>query len=196
MTAHDEHKDAIDLLMEDHRLVEGLFARFESAGEAGGKETLARRICQELVIHTMLEEEIFYPALRGKVDQDLLEEAFVEHDSAKLLIREIEDSYADEAYYGAKVHVLKEAIEHHVEEEEDEHKGLFVQARHAGVDLRAIGEAMRGRKVQLLQDAEAGDLPPAEPRTFVHEPAAQSEAAATETERQAAIHGQPPLPLI
>jgi hypothetical protein len=168
MTAHETHKDAIDLLMEDHRRVEGLFARFEASEDAAEKEQIARRVCEELTIHTALEEEIFYPALKGRVEEALLEEAYVEHDSAKVLIREIEGGFAEEAFWSAKVKVLKEAIEHHVEEEEDEHDGLFVQARKAEVELRAMADQMQARKAELLDRAAGGDLPPPEPRTFAH----------------------------
>jgi hypothetical protein len=165
--AEHETSDAIDLLMQDHRTVEGLFARFEAAEAAQERQALARRVCLELKIHTVLEEEIFYPSIRGRVDDDLLDEAYVEHDAAKILINEIEAGWADEAFYTAKVKVLKEAIEHHVEEEEDERKGLFVQTRSAGIDLRTLGEEIAARKAELMDAAEASGLPPAETRTFL-----------------------------
>lgn len=167
MAEHETSKDAIDLLMEDHRTVEGLFARFDAVQDDQEKQALARRLCLELKVHTMLEEEIFYPSVRGKVDDDLLDEAYVEHDAAKVLVNEIEAGWADEAFYTAKVKVLKEAIEHHVEEEEDERKGLFVQTRKADLDLRALGHEIAARKTELMRDAEGGRLPPAETRTFL-----------------------------
>src|SRR3954471_1966047 len=83
-------QDAIKLLTQDHREVEALFEKFEKAGGDGAKERIARQICTELKIHTMIEEELFYPALRGKIDDDDLDEAMVEHDGAKLLINDIE----------------------------------------------------------------------------------------------------------
>lgn len=174
MAGHEMSKDAIDLLMEDHRTVEGLFAQFEAAEADQEKQQLARRICAELKVHTMLEEEIFYPSVRGKVDDDLLDEAYVEHDAAKVLVNEIEAGWADEAFYTAKVKVLREAIEHHVEEEEDERKGLFIQTRKTDLDLRALGEEIAARKAELMREAEHGRLPPAETRTFlgVEQPAA------------------------
>src|SRR3954463_12119338 len=112
-------QDAIALLKEDHRKVEELFEQFEKAKGDGRKEKLALQICKELTIHTMLEEEIFYPACEGKVEEDLLKESFVEHDAAKVLIAEIEagNGQSDE-YFDSKVKVLSEEIEHHVEEEE------------------------------------------------------------------------------
>lgn len=175
MAEHEMSRDAIDLLMEDHRTVEGLFAQFEAAEADQEKQRLARRICAELKVHTMLEEEIFYPAVRGKVEDDLLDEAYVEHDAAKVLVNEIEAGWADEAFYTAKVKVLKEAIEHHVEEEEDEREGLFVQTRRADLDLRALGEEIAARRAELMREAEDGRLPPAETRTFlgVEQPTAE-----------------------
>src|SRR5579875_2774541 len=84
-------KDAIALLKEDHRTVEKLFKEFEDAKGAGRKEKLARQICLELTVHTKIEEELFYPACDGKIEEDLLKEAYVEHDAAKLLMAEIEN---------------------------------------------------------------------------------------------------------
>src|SRR5512133_2251781 len=105
-------KNAIALLKEDHRAVEKLFKEFEEAKGEGRKEKLARRICLELSIHTKIEEEIFYPACEGKVDEDLLKEALVEHDAAKLLIAEIEAGNGkSDDFFDAKVKVLSEEIE-------------------------------------------------------------------------------------
>ncbi len=162
-------QDATHLLMEDHRKVEGLFEQYEKAGGDGRKEKIARQICTELKIHSMIEEEIFYPALRGKISEDDLDEAYVEHDGAKLLINEIEAGGADEAYYDAKVKVLQEQIEHHVEEEEKIRDNIFQQARAADVDLEALGELMAARKAELTALAEREGLPPAEPATLQHE---------------------------
>ncbi|MEA3060269.1 MAG: hypothetical protein QOJ94_50, partial [Sphingomonadales bacterium] len=81
----DKKPDATQLLAQDHREVEALFEKFEKAGSDGSKERLARQICTELKIHAMIEEEIFYPALRGKIEDDSLDEAYVEHDGAKVL---------------------------------------------------------------------------------------------------------------
>ena len=91
---------------------------FEKASGAAAKEKIVKEICTELKIHTQIEEEIYYPAIRGKVEEDALDEAYVEHDSAKLLINELEAAEPDEDFYDAKVKVLQELIEHHVKEEE------------------------------------------------------------------------------
>ena len=160
-------QDATHLLMEDHRKVEGLFADFEKASGDGRKEKIARQICTELKVHAQIEEEIFYPALRDKIDGDDLDEAYVEHDGAKVLINEIEAGGPDDDFYEAKVKVLKEQIEHHVEEEEKIRDNIFQQARAADVDLEALGERMAARKAELLAKAEAEGLPPAEPATLL-----------------------------
>ncbi len=164
-----DRPDATHLLAEDHRAVEGLFEQYEKAGGEGRKEKIARQICTELKIHSMIEEEIFYPALRGKISEDDLDEAYVEHDGAKLLINEIEAGGPDEEYYDAKVKVLKEQIEHHVEEEEKIRDNIFQQARAADVDLEALGELMAARKAELTELARSEGLPPAAPATLQHE---------------------------
>ena len=133
------------------------------ASRDGTKEKLARQICTELKIHTMIEEEIFYPALRGKISDDDLDEAIVEHDGAKVLINDIEAGAPDDDYYDAKVKVLQEEIEHHVKEEEKQQDNIFSQARKTDVDLEALGEQMAARKQELMEQAKSGGLPPAQP---------------------------------
>jgi hypothetical protein len=159
-------QDATHLLADDHRKVEDLFEQFEKASGDGRKEKIAREICMELKIHTMIEEEIFYPALRGKIEDDDLDEAYVEHDGAKMLINEIEAGGPDEHFYDAKVKVLQEQVEHHVEEEEKIRGNLFQQARATDVDLEELGERMAARKEELMQRAKSVGLPPAEPATM------------------------------
>jgi hypothetical protein len=159
-------QDATHLLADDHRKVENLFEQYEKASGDGRKEKIAREICMELKIHTMIEEEIFYPALRGKIEDDDLDEAYVEHDGAKLLINEIEAGGPDEHFYDAKVKVLQEQIEHHVEEEEKIRGNIFQQARATDVDLEELGERMAARKEELMQRAQSVGLPPAEPATM------------------------------
>ncbi|HEX8626269.1 MAG TPA: hemerythrin domain-containing protein [Allosphingosinicella sp.] len=161
--------DATHLLTEDHRKVEELFEQFEKADGDGRKEKLARQICTELKVHTMLEEEIFYPALRGKIEDDDLDEAYVEHDGAKMLINEIEGGGPDDDFYEAKVKVLMEQVEHHVEEEEKSRGNLFQQARATDVDLEALGRQMAARKEELMRLADAEGLPPAQPATMTSE---------------------------
>ena len=152
-------QDAVALLKADHREVEDLFAKFEKATGDGAKEKIALQICKALSVHATIEEEIFYPACEGKVEEDLLKEAFVEHDGAKVLIAEIEAGGPSDEYYDAKVTVLQEQIEHHVEEEEKRLEGLFSQARSAGLDMDALGEQLAARKAELTAEIEAGGLP-------------------------------------
>src|SRR5262249_25589987 len=129
-----EPTDAIALLKADHRAVEALFAQYEKARGQAQKATLAEKICLELSVHTTIEEEIFYPACRGEIEDDVMDEAYVEHDGAKLLIAELMAGSPDEAFYDAKVKVLSEMIKHHVKEEE-QRDGMFAQAKKADVDL-------------------------------------------------------------
>jgi hemerythrin superfamily protein len=164
--AEQGKQDAIKLLTEDHRKVEELFEQFEKAGGDDRKEKIARQICTELKVHAMLEEEIFYPALRGKIDDDDLDEAYVEHDGAKVLINDIEAGGPDAEFYDAKVKVLQEQIEHHVKEEEKQNGNIFQQARAADVDLEALGEQMAARKAELMAMAEEDGLPPAQTATM------------------------------
>jgi len=158
--------DATHILAADHRKVESLFEKFEKASGASAKKSIAHEICTELKVHAMIEEEIFYPALRGKIEDDLLDEAYVEHDGAKVLINDIEAAAGDEDFFDAKVTVLKEEIEHHVTEEEKERDNMFQQARAADVDLGALGEQMLARKEELMAQAKAGGLPPAKTTTM------------------------------
>jgi hypothetical protein len=151
--------DAVALLKADHRKVEELFAKFESAKGDGRKKSLAEEICMELTVHTKIEEDIFYPACEGKVEEDLLKEAYVEHDSAKVLIAEIEAGGPDDEFYDAKVKVLSEMIEHHVEEEEKRVEGMFSQARKAGLDMDELGEQMAAEKARLIAGYKDGALP-------------------------------------
>ena len=157
--------DATHILEADHRTVEALFAQYEKASGRSAKAELAGQICDELKIHTMIEEEIFYPALQGKIDEDLLKEAWVEHDGAKMLINEIAEGSPEEEFYDAKVKVLQEQIEHHVKEEEKERDNMFQQARAADVDLDRLGEAMLRRKGELMEQAKSEGLPPAKMHT-------------------------------
>jgi hemerythrin superfamily protein len=161
-----DKQDAIALLKADHRKVEGLFEQFENASGDGKKQKIALEICLELTVHAQIEEEIFYPACEGKVEEDLLKEAYVEHDGAKVLIAEIEAGGPDDDYYDAKVKVLSEQIEHHVKEEEQRMEGLFAQARKAGLDMDALGEQLAARKAELVANYKAGGLPKPETTTL------------------------------
>lgn len=148
---------AVALLKEDHRKVEKLFKQYEDAGEDSQKKSeLARRICQELIIHAHLEEEIFYPACKEMgVENDSLDEAQVEHDGAKVMIGDILNGSPDEPFFDAKVCVLTEYIKHHVLEEEKPRSGIFAQAKKAGLDMNEVGKRLQARKTELTVQAEA-----------------------------------------
>jgi hypothetical protein len=162
----DTKQDAIALLKADHRTVEELFEQFEGASGSSKKQKLALQICLELTVHAKIEEEIFYPACEGKVEEDLLKEAYVEHDGAKVLIAEIEAASPDDEFYDAKVKVLSEQIEHHVGEEEQRMEGMFAQARKAGLDMDALGEQLLARKTELVATYKASGLPKPELTTL------------------------------
>lgn len=159
--------DAEALLKADHRKVEQLFQKYEGLTSSQEKARCAQEICKELIVHAMLEEELFYPACRDKnVESDQLDEAQVEHDGAKLLIAELLRGSPDDAFYEAKVSVLAEYIKHHVGEEEKGSDGLFALARKAGVDMSGLGQALQARKEGLLADMEGERLAPPRPRSL------------------------------
>lgn len=158
--------DAIKLLKDDHREVEDLFEQFEKATSKDRKAKLVQKICTELTVHTLIEEEIFYPTFRGKIEDDMLDEGYVEHDGAKMLIAELMAGDPDDPFYDAKVSVLSEEIEHHVKEEERPSEGMFAQCRRTDVDLVALAEKMQARKDELKAQIKAGGLPAPEIRSF------------------------------
>jgi hypothetical protein len=139
---------AITLLKKDHREVEGWFDEYEQLEEESEKLALFNKIALALKVHTQIEEEIFYPEERGEVEDDMLDEAYVEHDGAKKLIAEIEAMRPGDEYYDAKVKVLGEYIKHHVKEEEQP-GGIFAQAKKGDEDLEAMGERLKARKDEL-----------------------------------------------
>lgn len=145
--------DAIRLLKADHREVEGYFKAFEELDDKREKQALAKKICLALTVHATIEEEIFYPAARAQIqDDDLLDEAQVEHGCAKQLIADIQAMKAGDPLFDAKVKVLGEYIHHHVLEEEKE---LFPEARDAKLDLKALGEQLAARKAELMTRVKA-----------------------------------------
>ena len=148
-TSQKGSADAISLLKADHREVEGWFEQFEKARTDARKEELASKICNALRMHTTIEEEIFYPAFyEATEEEDLYNEAQVEHDGAKNLIGKIEASGPDDDLYDAQVKVLSEMIKHHVNEEE-KRDGMFAKARQSDLDLEALGQQLASRKAEL-----------------------------------------------
>jgi len=159
-------KDAVALLKADHRKVEKLFESFKSAKQSDRKMKLAQEICTELMIHATIEEELFYPACKGEVDDDMMAEAYVEHDGAKVMIAEILASSPDDRFFDAKVTVLSEEIKHHVKEEEAPSEGVFAQAKKAGLDVDDLGARLLARKQELIAKLRSEHLPPPETRSF------------------------------
>lgn len=146
----DDSKDALSLLREDHANVKKAFAEFEQLGDRAyaSKKRLADDICKDLELHTRIEEEIFYPAVRRalKDARPLLDEAVVEHGTAKDLIKQVQDMDATAELFTATVKVLSEYINHHVKEEEQE---MFPLLRKTDLDLKALGEELSARKQEL-----------------------------------------------
>ncbi len=147
------HPDAIELLTADHREVKALFKAYDKLvkddADAGEKQIVAAQICVMLTAHATAEEELFYPAAREVLgeNEDLVDEADVEHASAKALIAQIESGSPDDPLYDARVKVLGEYIDHHVKEEEGE---MFPKVRKSDLDLDALGEAIAARKAELM----------------------------------------------
>jgi len=158
----DKDGAAVAMLRQDHRDVEKLFKEYESAGRSR-KEAIIAEVCKALTLHTMLEEEVFYPACRDATsDEDDLDEAQVEHDSAKLLIADLMAGDRRDPFRDAKVKVLSEQILHHVKEEEGD-DGIFAEAREKSIDTPELAERLKQRRGEL----EAEDrLPPQAPVSF------------------------------
>lgn len=164
--------DAIMLLKHDHDTVQELFGKFQKTRDKDKQWQLAQKICNELKIHAMIEEEIFYPATEGAIDESLYHESFVEHDGAKVLINDIMASGPGDDFFAAKVTVLCEEIAHHIKEEERPGKGYFAQVRAAkGIDLVRLRDQLMERKKQLMEKEKDGGLPPAQLATVHLEPA-------------------------
>jgi hypothetical protein len=159
MARQPQPRDALQMLADDHRTVEQLFEKYDNARSPSAQAKIVRQICEELTIHAMVEEQIFYPAIREVVDLSMMDEAQVEHDSAKALIISLQHGDPADAFYEAKVSVLKEQIEHHVYEEERQRGSIFAQVRKADFDLTVLGEEMAALKQQLMDQAKDGGLP-------------------------------------
>lgn len=144
--AKQEFTDAIMLLKNDHREVETLFEKFKGTRDKAKKQQIAHQICTNLKVHTIIEEELFYPKFRGKIEDHTLDEAYIEHDGAKVLINDIEASMPGDDLQEAKVTVLSEEIKHHVHEEEMPKQGMFAQCRQTDVDLVALRDELVARK--------------------------------------------------
>ena len=145
--ARSRDPQAIVLLKKDHREVDALFDQFEEAEAEREKLALVEKITLALKVHAQIEEELFYPAERGEVDDDTLDEALVEHAGMKELISQIESMRPGDELFDAKVTVLGEYVRHHVREEESQ---MFPQAKKSDLDLDSIGERLAERKKELM----------------------------------------------
>jgi hemerythrin-like domain-containing protein len=156
--AKQAKNDVLAILQADHKRVQKLFKQFEKADREDPEALrgIAEQACMELQIHAKLEEEIFYPALREAIDpeeMEMMDEASVEHDSAKQLIAQLRELEPSDDKYAATFTVLGEYVQHHVEEEEKE---MFKQARRAKLDMQALGEQIQERRAQLKGATEGG----------------------------------------
>lgn len=146
-----EFQDAVATLRSDHRAVEKAFAEFKKLTDrdSAAKKKLADHICDELLVHMQLEEEIFYPAIKDSVKgvEEVVKEGVVEHSGAKVLIKQIKGMKGNEDLFDTKVNVLAEQIEHHVKEEEGE---MFPKVLKSDVDIVALGERMAQRKTKII----------------------------------------------
>jgi hemerythrin-like domain-containing protein len=148
--------DAIEMLKDDHKKVKALFREYEAAGDAAfkTKQRIADKVFSELEVHSMLEEEIFYPAVKECSDeegQDLIEEGVEEHHVVKVLIKELKRLTPEDDVFDAKFKVLTENVEHHIDEEEGE---MLPDARgRLGDEIESLGDEMEARKNELLSAA-------------------------------------------
>jgi hemerythrin-like domain-containing protein len=149
-----KNAEAIEMLKEDHAKVKKAFKEFEKMDRADAEtcHQLVQTVCEDLKVHTTLEEEIFYPALREALeDEDLLNEAAVEHETAKMLIDQLENMEPDDPNYYATFTVLGEYVMHHVKEEEGE---MFPEAKKTDIDFESLGQRMQDRKAELMSRME------------------------------------------
>jgi hypothetical protein len=145
---------ALEMLKEDHDKVKKAFKEFEKMDreDAEAMQELVQTVCEDLKVHTTLEEEIFYPAVREAIeDEDVMNEAQVEHETAKMLIEQLENMGPDDPNFHATFTVLGEYVNHHVQEEEGE---MFPQAKKADLDFEDLAQRMKARKEELMGEME------------------------------------------
>lgn len=147
-----KESNAIELLKHDHREVESMFKQFDAEDASRSKAEMAQHICLSLIVHSEIEEELFYPAAKRALEdegRDLVAEAKVEHMSLKRLIDDISGSSPGDELFEARMTVLKEYVKHHVHEEEHE---LMPQVKRADIDLEALGSRLQERKQALIEE--------------------------------------------
>jgi hemerythrin superfamily protein len=163
--AAPRQRDAISILRADHKLVDDLFKQYEKSRSDTRKQALVDQICSALTVHAKVEEEIFYPAMRGaQKDQDMMDEADIEHASAKELIAQLEAGKPGDDHYDAKVKVLGEYIRHHVKEEQGE---MFPKAQKSKLDLMQLGSEIDTRKAELMAEEEPREKDPKKSKSIL-----------------------------
>jgi len=146
--------NAISMLKEDHQTVKDLFEKFEDAKSDAEKQTIISEAIQELKVHATIEEEIFYPAVRNELEDDILNEAEVEHHVARMLIAELDEEDDSEEYRNARFKVLAEAVKHHIKEEEGQ---MLPKAKSLDIDFESLGQQMMQRKEELSSEGVPED---------------------------------------
>jgi hemerythrin superfamily protein len=144
-----KQQNAIELLKSDHQEVTQLFQQYEKSDGSAKKADIVEKICKALKVHSEIEEDIFYPAARGALeeeDEEVMDEAEVEHSSIKSLIEQLEDGHPGDELFDAKVKVLFEYVKHHVKEEEGE---MFPKVKKTDLDLDELGSELAARKAEL-----------------------------------------------
>jgi hemerythrin superfamily protein len=171
--------NAIASLKADHEKVKSLFDQFEKAKDLETKLTIAGDALEELSVHAILEEEIFYPAVREEIDEDeVMNEADEEHHVAKLLIAELAEMDGSESHYAAKFAVLAENVRHHIKEEEQQ---ILPKAQKTEIDFDALGEEMLGRKEELLSEG----VPETDEADMIADSEGQGDSPAREAKQRA-----------
>ena len=158
-------RDALSILRADHRLVDDLFKQYEKSRSDTRKQALVDQICSALTVHAKVEEEIFYPAMRrAQKDHEMMDEADIEHASAKELIGQLEAGKPGDDHYDAKVRVLGEYIRHHVKEEQGE---MFPKAQKSKLDLMQLGSEIETRKAELMAEEEPREKDPKKSKSIL-----------------------------
>ena len=178
LTLPDTH--AISIILKDHDTVKALFDQFEKAETGAKRDKIIAEALMELKIHAVIEEEIFYPAIRQHVGKDLMNEADEEHHVARVLIAELESTGRENDHRDAKFKVLSESVRHHIKEEEDE---VIPKAKELNIDFEALGQELLDRKEELKEEGVPADSEHsmvAKARGRADTPAATARASVTE----------------
>jgi hemerythrin superfamily protein len=176
----NEENDAIAMLKRDHDNVKALFDQFEKAERKAEKQKIVKQALEELRIHSTLEEEIFYPAIREQLKNGIMNEADEEHHVAKVLIAELDTIDGDDDHFDAKFTVLAESVRHHIKEEEDQ---MLPKARDLKIDFQALGEKMKRRKAAL----KAKGLPPTAEDAMIRKTHGRADSPARAAHRKKSV---------